>query len=66
MGQELALMPQDVANWMTGELFRLLNEANRPITGCRVTPEHLIALLFLVQKGTISASAAKKVLSEVL
>ncbi len=65
MGQELALMPQDVANWMTGELFRLLNEANRPITGCRVTPEHLIALLFLVQKGTISASAAKKVLSEV-
>jgi aspartyl-tRNA(Asn)/glutamyl-tRNA(Gln) amidotransferase subunit B len=65
MGQELALAPQDVANWITGELFRLLNEALIPITTCRVTPEHLVTLLFLIQKGTISASAAKKVLDEV-
>lgn len=65
MGAELALSPQDVANWITGELFRLLNETGTPITACRATPEHLVALLFLVQKGAVSASAAKKVLDEV-
>ncbi len=65
MGQDIQIHPQEVANWVTGELFRLLNESNMPIEHAKVTPEHLISLLFLLQKGTISANAAKKVLAEV-
>jgi len=65
MGQNINLAPQDLANWITGELFRYLNETNQHIRDCKVTPEHLVVLLFLVQKGAISVSAAKKVLGEV-
>lgn len=65
MGQGLNITPQEIANWITGELFRLLNEANHSIAVTKATPEHLIALLFLLQKGTISMNAAKHVLAEV-
>ena len=65
MSQDINLRPQDLANWITGELFRHLNEANLSITVCKVTPEHLVILLFLIQKDTLSVSAAKKVLSAI-
>jgi aspartyl-tRNA(Asn)/glutamyl-tRNA(Gln) amidotransferase subunit B len=65
MGQDVAIAPQEIANWITGELFRLLNEANCPIEKTRATPEHLITLLFLLQKQTINITAAKRVLAEV-
>jgi len=65
MGVDIQISPQDIANWITGELFRLLNEANADIRSTKVTPEHLVALLFLLQKGTINTTAAKRVLAEI-
>ncbi len=65
MGRDINLAPQDIANWIVGELLHYLNEANCPIETCLATPEHLVSLLFLLQKGAISATAAKKVLAEV-
>ncbi|MBN2005747.1 MAG: Asp-tRNA(Asn)/Glu-tRNA(Gln) amidotransferase subunit GatB [Anaerolineae bacterium] len=65
MGRDINIEPQDIANWIAGELLRYLNETGCPIESCLVTPEHLVSLLFLLQKGAISSTAAKKVLSEV-
>ena len=54
---------QDVANWIGGELFRILNVTGTPIDACKTTPEHLATLLALVQQGTVSVTAAKTALS---
>ncbi len=56
--------PQVVANWITGEVFRLLREENTTIDALRVSPEGLAALLNMVTKGTINATVAKEVLAE--
>jgi aspartyl-tRNA(Asn)/glutamyl-tRNA(Gln) amidotransferase subunit B len=53
-----------VANWILGELFRLIREQARDITDCRVQPAQLAALLCLVQEGAINATVGKNVLEE--
>jgi len=53
---------QDVANWVGGELFRILNTTATSIDACQTTPERLAALLVLVQQGTVSVTAAKRAL----
>ncbi len=51
---------QDVANWVGGELFRILNATGTPIDACKTPPERLAALLALVQQGTVSVTAARR------
>ena len=46
---------------MSGELFRLLGENDSDITQVKIEPEHLGALIELVNAKTINQSAAKKV-----
>ena len=58
--------PRQVFNWLTGEIFRYLNEAGVDIDQLRVTPEALAELLRLVEKGTINRNTAKIVLQEML
>jgi len=55
---------QEVANWVTGEIFRLFNEAGLTLDTLNITPEALVALLALRQAGTLSSTAAKTVLEE--
>ena len=57
--------PKQAANWTSGELQARLNEAGVGISESRVGPEHLADLISLVEKGTISRSAAKEVLGTV-
>ena len=52
-----------VANWMTGELFSLLNQNNTSIEDCRVTPQALAELIGMVQAGVINQNTAKSVLA---
>jgi len=59
IAQEKGIAPQDVVNWMTGELFRLMNEAAVGIADVKVQPEQLVTLLSLRDKGTVSVTAAK-------
>jgi aspartyl-tRNA(Asn)/glutamyl-tRNA(Gln) amidotransferase subunit B len=54
--------PKQVANWLTGELFRLLNADGRVIDDAPVRPVQLVELLRLIEKGAISNRAAKDVL----
>lgn len=53
--------PKNVANWVTGELFRVLNEKGIPIEESPIKPEALAELLRVVDDGTISVSKAKDV-----
>ncbi len=55
---------REVYNWLTGEIFRHLNETNTPITEVKVTPEALADLLRLVDDGTINRNTAKVVLQD--
>jgi aspartyl-tRNA(Asn)/glutamyl-tRNA(Gln) amidotransferase subunit B len=50
------------ANWVTGELFRLLKAESIDIKSSRVSPADLAGMLKLIDKGTISGRQAKEVL----
>jgi aspartyl-tRNA(Asn)/glutamyl-tRNA(Gln) amidotransferase subunit B len=53
--------PKLVSNWVSGELFRLLGESGTEVSEIKIKPEHLVALIELVNAKTINQSAAKKV-----
>jgi aspartyl-tRNA(Asn)/glutamyl-tRNA(Gln) amidotransferase subunit B len=53
-----------VANWITGQLFRLLKAIDAGIEAVKITPDALAELLTLVEKGAISISIAKDVFAE--
>ncbi|MBP2644824.1 MAG: gatB [Firmicutes bacterium] len=50
------------ANWLMGEVSRLLNNSGQLIETCPVTPEKLAGLISLLDKGTITNKIAKTVL----
>lgn len=57
---------KDVANWVVGELFRLINDTGET-TGAltrRMPPQHIAEVLDLLQKGTITRTVAKQVFEE--
>ena len=54
--------PVKIANWLSGDLFGLLNESATEIDQSRVSPEALARLVALVESGAISAASAKTVL----
>jgi aspartyl-tRNA(Asn)/glutamyl-tRNA(Gln) amidotransferase subunit B len=56
--------PKAVANWMMGDLMRLLNETNTPLEECPLTPGRLVDMLSLIEQGTISGKIAKTVFEE--
>jgi len=61
---ERPISPKTIANWITGEIFRLMKETDTEIEQVRVTPAHLVALIRLVEAGTININTGKEVLSE--
>ncbi|MEE9215833.1 MAG: Asp-tRNA(Asn)/Glu-tRNA(Gln) amidotransferase subunit GatB [Anaerolineales bacterium] len=54
--------PVKIANWLSGDLFGLLNESAIGIDRSKVSPEALAQLVTLVETGTISAASGKMVL----
>jgi aspartyl-tRNA(Asn)/glutamyl-tRNA(Gln) amidotransferase subunit B len=50
-----------IANWMIGELFRLMNQDGRDIRQVPIAPEQLAALADLVGQGAINTNTAKSV-----
>ena len=56
--------PKMVANWITGDLFALFNEAGKTIGETHPTPAGLGELLRLLGEGSINQTTAKRVLSE--
>jgi aspartyl-tRNA(Asn)/glutamyl-tRNA(Gln) amidotransferase subunit B len=56
--------PKTIANWISNDLFRLMNEHKQTIDVIKVTPAMLGELLELVQKQTINNNTAVTVLNE--
>lgn len=56
--------PKTVSNWIMGDLMRLLNEEDKSIVECPLTPKQLVDMLKLIENGTISGKIAKAVFEE--
>jgi aspartyl-tRNA(Asn)/glutamyl-tRNA(Gln) amidotransferase subunit B len=56
--------PKTVSNWVMGELMRELNNTGTDISSSPVTPERLMSLLRMVDKGTISLKVARDIFPE--
>nr|MBC7244530.1 Asp-tRNA(Asn)/Glu-tRNA(Gln) amidotransferase subunit GatB [Chloroflexota bacterium] len=54
--------PKTIANWITGELFRLLHVTNVEPTAIQVPPEQLVELVVLLNENLITMTSAKHVL----
>lgn len=57
--------PKAVSNWLLGDVSKLLNEIQTTIEDTKLTAQKLVLLISLIEKGTISQTAGKKVLSAV-
>ncbi len=55
---------KSIANWILGDLRRLLNAESLEIAASRVTPASLAELVELIEKGTISSKQAKDILEK--
>jgi len=55
---------KQVANWVTGEVFRRLNEEENSAEDIKVAPAALAELVTLVKAGTINQNAAREVFGE--
>lgn len=58
--------PKLAFNWVTGELFAILNKTGQDIEDCKLAAEDLNALLTFVTKGTLSGRMAKDVFAEMI
>ncbi len=58
------IAPKQVANWVTGELFSLMNQHGVAVDNLRITPTMLADLLRMVAQGRINQNTAKEVLAE--
>ena len=58
------ISPQTIANWISGELFGLLNQAGKAITASPVSPQALADLLQRIAAGEINNNTGKRVLAE--
>ena len=56
--------PKTVSNWVMGELLRELNDSETSAEDSPVSPERLVNLLQLVEKGTISLKVAREIFPE--
>jgi aspartyl-tRNA(Asn)/glutamyl-tRNA(Gln) amidotransferase subunit B len=57
--------PKTVSNWVMGELSRELNNSGTDASASPVSPERLVSLLQMVDKGTISLKVAREIFPEV-
>ncbi len=60
----LGAAPKAVSNWVMGDISKLINDRELEAGDIPFSPAQLKALIDLIDKGTISNSAAKKVLTE--
>lgn len=56
--------PKEAANWILGEVFRILKELQKEIQSFNITGQHLGELILIIKKGVISSSAGKVLLEK--
>ena len=61
---EPPLRAKAIANWISSQMFRLMNAASVDVEDLRVNPAHLAELIGMVESGRITARTGKLVLKE--
>jgi len=59
---KLCNKPKDVSNWMMSDLLRYLYENDLELQESKITPEKLVEMINLIDRGIISGKIAKKIL----
>lgn len=57
---------KSIANWLLGDILKMLNDDKQELSDTALTPANLSKMIALIQDGTISGTAGKKVLNEIL
>ena len=57
---------KSISNWLLGDVSRILNEKNSTLADTSLTPEKLTDMIVLIEAGTISVTAGKTVLDEMI
>lgn len=63
-GREHGVEPKTIANWVTGELFRLMKDNSVEIEQVKIDPAQIPALISLIQSGILTNTIAKQVFDE--
>jgi len=63
---KLGAKPKTAANWLLGDVRAYLNKEKLELTAAKISPEKLVALIKLVDSGTISHTAGKEVIIKML
>jgi aspartyl-tRNA(Asn)/glutamyl-tRNA(Gln) amidotransferase subunit B len=63
-GANLHKRAKTTSNWLLGDFSRMLNATNTKIEETKVRPKHLVEMLDLIDKGTLSGPAAKAVFED--
>jgi aspartyl-tRNA(Asn)/glutamyl-tRNA(Gln) amidotransferase subunit B len=63
-GSTRGIDPKAIANWVTGELFRLMNDQATDIGAVKIAPAHICELVSLIHSGAISTTIAKQVFED--
>jgi aspartyl-tRNA(Asn)/glutamyl-tRNA(Gln) amidotransferase subunit B len=58
--------PKEISNWMMSDLLRNLYENNLELTESKITPEHLVEMIKLINEGVISGKIGKRILPEMV
>ncbi len=58
--------PKSAANWLNGDVARLLGEWNKELSNTSLTPENLAQMVKLIDKKVISNTAGKQVIEETM
>ena len=61
-----SIKPKSAANWVLGDVSRLMNETNKPIFELGIVPTKLAEIIAMLEQGKISSSAGKQVFEEML
>ncbi|MEW5869197.1 MAG: Asp-tRNA(Asn)/Glu-tRNA(Gln) amidotransferase subunit GatB [Chloroflexota bacterium] len=56
--------PKTIANWITGDLFGLLNQSGIEIENCPIKPQALANLIQMILQGEVNQTTARSVLAE--
>jgi len=63
---EMYRKPKEVSNWMMSDLLRCLYENNLELSESKISTEHLVEMIRLIDEGTISGKIGKRILPEVV
>jgi aspartyl-tRNA(Asn)/glutamyl-tRNA(Gln) amidotransferase subunit B len=58
--------PKEISNWMMSDLLRNLYENNLELAESKITPEHLVEMIKLIEEGVISGKIGKRILPEMV